>query len=587
MDTVAEIKSRADIAEFIGQYTKLSRSGKTLKGLCPFHSEKHGSFFVYPEQQSWHCFGACGTGGDIFSFIMKKEGLSFAEAVERLADKYGIALKSFTPASPEREQHNDLLRINVAAAQYYHDLLLSSDAATKAREYLKSRGINSKSIDDFQIGYALPGWQSLKDHLNGQDFHDDILLEAGLLGSADSGRTYDRFRDQLIIPIGDLKGRITGFGARVLNDSVPKYLNSPETPVFSKSTTLFGINLASSAIRQADRAIIVEGYFDVIVSHQAGFTNTVASMGTAVTEKQVNILRKLSRNIILALDADTAGEEAMARCIPHENILGQEINVAVAPAGNDPDDVIRRDPEAWKIILDSAGPLTEFVFKRSSAGYNLTTAAGKSELTKYLLPVISEINDPVRRGHYLTELARLVGVDTAELQFSLNRLKPAANSTGRATAEAAVPSVTANSVEDYLLAIWMRHPELAEVCRSVKPEYFGTAENREIFIQLRDTTDPAAVKPALDRLCAAKFDRLMELPEPVSKLTERLAECALRMEEKYLKATSARIKEALDTAAGEGNETETNSYHEQGVAINERLAELFKQKNELHRGSGR
>jgi DNA primase len=587
MDTVSEIKSRSDIAEFIGQYTKLTRSGKTLKGLCPFHSEKRGSFFVYPEQQTWHCFGSCGTGGDIFSFIMKKEGLSFGEAVERLADKYGVALKAFAPASPEREQHDELLRVNAAAAQYYHDLLLNSDAAVKARQYLEFRGINQKSIDDFQLGYALPGWQSLKDHLNGQGYQDDLLLEAGLLGSADSGRTYDRFRDQLMIPICDIKGRITGFGARVLNDSVPKYLNSPETPVFSKSSTLFGINLAASAIRQADRAIIVEGYFDVIVSHQAGFTNTVASMGTAVTEKQINILRKISRNLILALDADSAGEEAMTRCIPHENILGQEIKVAVAPPGNDPDDVIRRDPVAWKAVLDQAGPLTEFVFKRSSADYNLTTAAGKSELTKYLLPVISVINDPVRRGHYLTELARMVGVDTAELQFSLNRLKPTAVSAAKGNAGSAAPPVTAAAVEDYLLAIWLRHPELAEVCQSVKPAYFSTAENREIFIQLRETADLAAARAALDQLCAARFDRLLELPEPASKLTERLAECALRLEEKYLKATSARIKEAINTAAGDDSEAEINKYHEQSLVINDRLAEIFRQKNELHHSSGR
>ncbi|MEN8614437.1 DNA primase [Dehalogenimonas sp. THU2] len=590
MDTVTEIKNRADIVELISQYTPLSRSGKTLKGLCPFHSEKHGSFFVYPDNQTWHCFGACATGGDIFSFIMKKEGLTFGEALERLAEKYGIQLPSRYQPTPEHDRLDDLFRLNAAAAQYFHDLLLTSPAADKARAYLDKRGVNAGSIADFQLGYALPEWQALKDHLNQAGYPDDMLLEAGLLGRADTGRLYDRFRDQVIIPIADVRGRITGFGARVLNDSQPKYLNSPETPLFSKSATLFGINLAASAIRQADTAIIVEGYLDVIISHQYGFKNTVASMGTAITEKQIGILKKLSRQLVLALDADVAGEEAMTRCVPFENLLESEIKVAVAPAGQDPDDVIRHDSVDWTNLIALAGPLVDFVFNHAAIGFDLRTAAGKSGLAEKLLPVVAGIKDPVRRGHYLAELAGRVGATTADLQYSLNRLKqpPAPHRLEPgAPATVAPPPALASPIEDYFLALLLKHPELKPQCKAVKPEYFESVENREIYAACLASDDLAVIRQRLDAAIRDGFDRLLGAPAPDNRLAERLSECALRLEEKHLKATAIKIKDVLNAEIDKGSSAEILKFQEQGLALDSRLAELFKRKEDRHRGPGR
>jgi DNA primase len=588
MDAVSEIKTRADIVELISQYTVLTRSGKSLKGLCPFHSEKHGSFFVYPESGTWHCFGACATGGDVFSFIMKKEGLSFSEALERLAEKYGVPLPSRFQPPPEANHRSDLYAVNAAAAQYFHGLLLSSQPAEKARAYLEKRGVNSKSIADFQLGYALPEWQALKDHLNQVGYSDEVLSEAGLLGRSDSGRLYDRFRDQIIFPISDARGRITGFGARVLDNSQPKYLNSPETALFSKSATLYGINLAAAAIRAADTSVIVEGYMDVIISHQYGFSNTVASMGTAINEKQLSILKKLSPNLILALDADTAGEEATARCVPFENLLEREIKVAIAPPGKDPDEVIKAGPEDWRCLISTATPIVDFVFGRMVESVDLRTARGKSDLASRLLPIIAGINDPVRRAHYLALLAGRVGTTTSDLQYSMAQLKlpqPATRST-ESIRTTPVPT-KASQLEDYFLAILVKHPELKPVCDGFRQEYLDSIENREIFNTCLNCDDPVLFKERLDPAVWERYESIYAEPIMDDRLTDRFIECALRLEEKYLKSAAFKIKEILDTENNRGSSSELIRYKEQGLSLDSRLAELYKRKNERRRSPAR
>ena len=588
MDVVNEIKSHVDIVELIGQYTTLTRSGKSLKGLCPFHSEKHGSFFVYPESGTWHCFGACATGGDAFSFIMKKEGLSFSEALERLAEKYGVHLPSKFQPAPETDHRSDLFIVNAAAAQYFHGLLLTSPMTEKARAYLEKRGVNAKSIADFQLGYALPEWQALKDHLNKAGYSDELLTEAGLLGRSDSGRLYDRFRDQIIFPIADVRGRITGFGARVLDNSQPKYLNSPETPLFSKSATVYGINLAVSAIRAADAAVIVEGYLDTIISHQYGFANTVASMGTAINEKQLNILKKLSSNLILALDADAAGEEAMARCVPFENLLEREIRVVIAPPAKDPDEVIKADAEQWRQLLVSATPIVDFVFARSAECVDLHTAKGKSNLAAKLLPIIAGINDPVRRAHYLALLAGRVGTTAADLQYSLAQLKLPQPGTKTTEHSPVTPlPAKADQLEDYFLAILVKHPELRIACEGFQQEYLDRIENREIYNLCFTCDDPVLFKEKLDPAVWERFESISAEPIANNRLTDRLAECALRLEEKYLKSAAAKIKEILDAESNRGSALELRRYQEQGLSLDSRLAELYKRKGERRRSPGR
>ena len=325
MGVIDDIKQKLDIVEVIGEHTRLTKAGRNFRALCPFHNETRPSFFVYPEQQSWHCFGACNTGGDVFSFVMRKENMDFGEALRKLADRVGVTVPSFSEPDTGRDERDKLFRINETAAVYFHNLLINSKEAEKARAYIDRRRLSNETVENFQLGYCLKSWESLKNYLLEKDFTEEELLEAGLISSSEEGRTYDRFRDRLVFPIRDSRGRVTGFGARVLDDSLPKYINSPQTPVFDKSSTLYAINLAAPEIRKQDRVVIVEGYMDVITAHQGGFTNVIASMGTAITEKQVNILKRLTKNIVLALDADTAGEEAMLRCVDYENILDSEI----------------------------------------------------------------------------------------------------------------------------------------------------------------------------------------------------------------------------------------------------------------------
>ena len=292
MSAIDEVKQRTDIVDVVSQYTALKKAGRNLTALCPFHSEKHPSFFVYPEQQSWHCFGACNTGGDVFSFVMRKEGVGFGEALRLLAQRAGVSLPSRMEREGGREEKEELYQINEAAARYFNNLLLNSPAAEKVRSYVTSRGFLPQTVTDFQLGFSLDSWEALKQYLLERGHSEDKILEAGLLIEAENGKTHDRFRGKLMFPIRDIKGRIIGFGARALDDSLPKYTNSPQTPTFDKSGSLYGIDLAAMAIRQQDTAIIMEGYMDVITAHQNGVTNVVASMGTAVTETQVNTLKK-------------------------------------------------------------------------------------------------------------------------------------------------------------------------------------------------------------------------------------------------------------------------------------------------------
>nr|MBC8477068.1 DNA primase [Dehalococcoidia bacterium] len=286
MSEVDEVKQKIDIVEVIGQHVKLTKSGRNFRALCPFHSEKAPSFYVFPERQSWHCFGACNTGGDVFSFIMKQQGIDFGEALRLLAEQTGVTLPSRVRLDARKDERERLHQVNEAAATYFHDQLLSSPDAAKARDYLLRRGFTADTVAAFQLGYGPDRWEALKQHLAERGYSESELVDAGLVvetdaGSATGGNTRDRFRNRLMFPIHDARGRTTGFGARVLDDSLPKYTNSPQTLVFDKSGTLYALHLAAPAIRKQDRAILVEGYMDVITAHQNDFRNVIASMGTA------------------------------------------------------------------------------------------------------------------------------------------------------------------------------------------------------------------------------------------------------------------------------------------------------------------
>jgi len=585
MGVIDEVKQRTDIVEVVSQHTTLTKAGRTFKGLCPFHTEKHPSFFVYPEQQSWHCFG-CNTGGDTFSFVMKKQNIDFGEALRLLAQRAGVTIPSrFEPQAEEKEKER-LYQVNEAAAQYFHDLLLSSPAGKKARDYVASRGLSLETITNFQLGFSPNKWEALKQHLLEIGYAESVLLEAGLIVETEEGKKHDRFRNRLMFPIHDIRGHTIGFGARALDDSLPKYLNSPQTPTFDKSRSLYGINLAAQAIRQQELAVIVEGYTDVITAHQNGFDNVVASMGTAVTEKQVITLKRLTKNMVLSLDADAAGEEAMLRCVDYENILDAELKVIILPKDKDPDDVIKEDTKNWQHLLEEALPV-EKTFDMAVAKLDLSTVRDKSLAVERLLPIVADFKDTIRRDHYLNKIARLTGVSYQRLESVLSGIKSGrrVREPRQEVAAPVVRPILAEPIEEYCLALLLQHPELKAQCPGLLPEYFADTQNREIFVAYMKVKDVKSIKKALDSALHEYIDSLMKKDLPDTQIEKRFVECSLRLQEKFLRSLEAKNAEALALAAESGGTAaEQAMLEELGTEISDQLKEVFAQKRQT--GSG-
>ncbi len=580
MSVIEEVKQKTDIADVIGQQVTLKKAGRNLTGLCPFHGEKNPSFFVYPEQQSWHCFG-CNRGGDVLSFVMQRDNADFGEALRLLADRSGVIIPSRSEPDQGKEERERFRRINEAAAQYYHDILLNSPAAERARAYLKKRLFSSGSISDFRLGYSRNEREGLKQHLVEKGYQKSELVAAGLLIETEDGKSFDRFRNKLIFPVQDIKGHVVGFGARVLDDSLPKYVNSPQTPLFDKSGTLYGLNLAAPAVRQQETAVIVEGYVDVITAHQNGFKNVVASMGTSITERQVISLKKLTRNVVLALDADTAGKEAMLRGVSYENILGAEVRVVTIPAGKDPDDVIKENRGAWQELLATAQPIMDYAFGMVTAELDLTTARGKSLAAERLLPVLAEIKDGVRWAHYLQKLARMIDVTLPTLEAEMSRLKPRPEAyrrqaTGRKPpAPAPAPRhILSSRLEEDCLALLLQHPEIKSKDTILIPEYFNNSENREIFLAWQRDHELQSVKDGLDESVQEHLENIIRRNLPANQVERRLADYEHRLKERYLKSRFAReaaLNGAGITLSGPGEES---------LELSMQLRELHQQRRQ-------
>src|SRR5919112_283164 len=367
---VAEIKSKLPVADLVGETVALKRAGTILKGLCPFHGEKTPSFTVTPERDTWHCFG-CGEHGDVFTFVMRRDGLDFREALSRLAERTGIELSAATAGEDRRRRR--LREALEAAIAWYREVLLQARQAERARAYLSERGLTEATQDRFGIGYAPNTWEALSTRLRSKGFSDAELTDAGLASPSNRGGIYDRFRGRIIIPIRDAGGRAIGLGGRILPETEgPKYLNSPATALFDKSRTLYGIDLAKGAIRREKLAVIVEGYTDVMAAHQAGFENVVASLGTALTAGQVELANRYADAVALAYDVDVAGEAATQRGLLEE--LGpvvSKVRVIRIPAGKDPDELIRTDPDGWRAAVASAEELLPYFMERAATEVDL------------------------------------------------------------------------------------------------------------------------------------------------------------------------------------------------------------------------
>ena len=441
----ATVKEKLDIVELIGETVQLKKAGTTYKGLCPFHGEKTPSFTVTPTRETWKCFG-CGRGGDIFNFVMERDGVDFPTALRSLAGRAGVEMSE--RSSREDAQRKRLRDALEAAISFYHQVLTSHQVGAAARDYLHGRGFTEDTISTYQLGWAPDAWDALGSALTRRRSITESDLEAaGLVSRRRGGRgVYDRFRGRVIFPIRDASGGATGLAGRILGpqtaDSGPKYLNSPQTMLFDKGRTLYLIDRSKSAIRRTGRAVLVEGNTDALMAHQAGFDNVVCSMGTALTAGQVELLTRYAPRIALAYDVDAAGQSAATFGATELTALVGEIerspyrgrltdvDVVRLPDGRDPDEIIRDDPDAWRAATDEPQPIMEFLIDRAAARHDQRTVPGRERLVAAVLPTLRTISDPVRRDGYVQLLARRSGVEERTLLEALRRPAPAGRSTG-------------------------------------------------------------------------------------------------------------------------------------------------------------
>ena len=446
MTVIDDIKGRLDILDVVSRYANLQRSGRSYKANCPFHTERTPSFHVFPERQSWRCFGACATGGDLFSFLMRIENLEFGEALKVLAQQAGVTL----PEKRERKDENDAIySINEASREFFSGLLSSGERGADARAYLLERGLEQGTIERFQLGLSPSDGESLRRHLASKGYTQEQMALAGVVTQGRNGSYRDLFRSRLMFPIWDAEGRLAGFGGRALDDSGPKYLNSPRSPAFDKGRILYAMHLAKDAVRERG-IVIVEGYMDAIVAHQGGFSNVVASMGTALTQHQASLVRGLVRkpgssdpgDVILALDPDDAGNKATSGGLESESSLNAlqtvfkgrvgrtnfyerpdspSFKVALLPHGKDPDEIILESPEEWTRLVANAVPFMDYLFAVYSSSEDLSTPQGKSRVADKFKLFIAATPDPFEQDHYFQRLAALLEVSDATLRASLGR----------------------------------------------------------------------------------------------------------------------------------------------------------------------
>ena len=563
MTVVDDVKSRLDIVEVISQRVPLQRSGRSFKANCPFHQEKTPSFHVFPDRQSWRCFGSCATGGDVLSFVMRSENLEFGEALRQMAQQAGVTL----PQRGQSPQNEAAHKINEDTRAFFQRTLASAQGAP-ARVYLEQRGLDKQAVEAFGIGLSPSDGESLKNHLIREGYSQEELASAGVVRAGDDGVNHDLFRGRLMFPIRDAHGNLAGFGARSLDGSEPKYLNSPQGALFDKSRILYAMDRARTDIRR-DGAVIVEGYMDAIAAHQAGFKNVVAQMGTALTEFQVDEIRRLTGKMTMALDQDAAGQNATLRSLDVvlENFRTKETSrrvpygstqtadadprIIVMPPGQDPDEVIHRSPSDWTKLVESAIPAITFRINAITSRGEVDTPEGKAKCVAEAAPFIHLLEGGIQQANAVELLANnlSVPIDTVKAALSrplvARRARRPEQQRPAATAASPFAKLDHDPVEEHCLQLLLGYPELRDLAGGLLPEYFQRHENRELFSRWLDAG------PGLDKdetLTAVRRNGDDEVTGQLSSLTEKpliplnvitrhasFLEVASRLEERNLK----------------------------------------------------
>jgi len=533
MTVVDEVKDRVDIVSLVGETVKLRKSGKNYTGFCPFHpNTRTPAFVIFPDTGTWRCFGACNEGGDIFKFVMKKEGWDFPEALRHLAERAGVDLRPRDAGEGEAEEAHQRLRdVLEASVAFFRHHLVGTKAGAPILDYLHQRGLNDSTLEAFEIGFAPDAWEALRGFLHEKGFEDREQLEAGMLSERDGGGFYDRFRNRIMFSIRDARGRMAGFGARIVDPAdVPKFLNTPQTPLFDKGRLLYGLDKARKAIRAMDQAVIVEGYLDVVALHQAGFANAVSPMGTALTEDQLRLLKRFTRRMVLALDPDRAGDQATLRgltlardaldrepdpvfdargLVRYEGRLDADIRVVTLPENKDPDEVVGDDPTVWASIVEKAQPVVTYVVDVLARSRDVDDPKVKAEIARQVLPLIEDVANPAERDAHRQALARRLKV----YERALDEWRPAPPRRGRREATSAAagaerpagPAVEAGAQERFCLGVLLRKPEVLyrvdrelqtlELDRLSAQDFTGT-ERQVIFQAIRAALAQDELEPA-------------------------------------------------------------------------------------------
>ena len=560
MDAVEEVKQRLSIEDVIGEYVQLKRAGRNWKGLSPFTSERTPSFVVSPEKQIWHDFSS-GKGGDMFSFVMEVEGLDFKGALEHLARKAGIDIEQFRSQGKQGGPNKERLLAVLEAATHFYQVQFSQNKA--ALEYVfKKRQFTKETALEWRLGYAPNNGTALVDFLKTKKFTEQEMKQAGLTAQRYRG-AQDMFRGRLMIPLQDAQGKVIGFTARLLTDdkNAPKYINTPQTPLYDKSRHVFGLHLAKETIRKSSFVVIAEGNLDVIASHQAGVRQVVATAGTALTEPHLKALSRFTGDIRLSFDADKAGLNATERAIPIASKVKVSLSIITIPSGKDPDELIKQDPEVWRRVITKNQYALDWLMDRYKQQLDVTTAEGKRRFSDVLLPVVRALDDPVEKDHYLVSIAETIGVSRQALDQKFNQT-PATNEPARKRQIKAAPQPTDKQVlenkrlQDRFLALTLMQPGLREDLGSLKPDMLYSDNARELLKFLQEHPDftgqpekTAGLKNSSDyvKIEALLYEELYQGLE-LTELHYEVARLQARLVETYVKTQKLNLRQQMQDA---------------------------------------
>ncbi len=588
MESIDLIKQRLDIIDVASDYLKLTKAGSNHKALCPFHTEKTPSFIINPERQTWHCFGACGVGGDVIELVIKIEKINFSEALKILAQRAGVQLNN--NSGPDKNSR--LYEINFEACEFYK-AQLELPEGKKAKEYIDKRGINDEASETFEFGFSSYTNSNLVSKLTSIGFKEIEIIQSGLAIKRENNQVRDFFYGRLMIPIKNSNGRVIGFGARVLDDTNPKYINTPSTPIFDKKSVLFGLSVASKGIRDDNSVVVVEGYLDVITAYQFGFKNVVASMGTALTANQVGSLKSRTNNFVLAMDSDSAGREAVLRSLRNtyrvfERQLGQksEVNLSVVlmPSGKDPDTQIRNNLSEWKKNIASPVPFVQFVIDSIIEKYDINSSSGKGQVVGEIAPLITNMVNPFEQDHYIDLLAGKLTVKREIVESAL-----AKSMTGSARKRQALKKNTnqnkdkslyseitpkENWIEDYTMSALLKMQDKSN-SDMINSEYFRRTENREIYSLWQNLSETDELGDIISDQLEAHYRYLLSIQENIPDFgvnKEGLLQLSNRLEHRHLQHLQRDILSSSE-------DIPSREIEDSVIKLNERIKQIDDRKN--------